>query len=375
MTTLNTQTFDQIVQTEAAAVQGGSSGNLVDFTVGSIMRAIVEAFAGVIMWLQALILQLLVTTRAATSTATYLDTWMADFGLTRLAAVAATGSVTFSRFTPTNQATISVGSVVQTADGTAQFTVIADTTQASYSSSLGAYVIPAGTVSITASVQAVTAGSAGNVASGSVTALGQSISGVDTVTNGAAFINGADAEEDAPFRARFINYISSLFRATKAAVGYSISALQQTYTYSITECQDTAGNAKAGYFFVTLNDGTGSPTSSELATATTAVDAVRACGIQFTVVSPLTLSVGVTATVIAATGYTHAAVAAAVQTAITAYIQSISIGGTVSFSRLYAVIYGVSGVSSVTALAVNGATSDIPLTARQVATVGAISVS
>ena len=92
---LQLRTFDTIVSSAAAAMQGAAQ-TLLDLTVGSVLRAVLEANAGLGLWMQWLILETLQTTRAATSTASDLDTWMADFGLTRQQAVAAAGSVTFS---------------------------------------------------------------------------------------------------------------------------------------------------------------------------------------------------------------------------------------------------------------------------------------
>ena len=86
MATLETKDFDTLVEEQAAIVQGSSSRALLDFSIGSILRAIVEAYAAVAMWLQGLILSVLSLTRAATSSGSDLDSWMADFGLTRLAA-------------------------------------------------------------------------------------------------------------------------------------------------------------------------------------------------------------------------------------------------------------------------------------------------
>lgn len=135
---ITTQDFVTIVRNQVTAIQGAAS-SLVDMTVGSILRAVVEANAAVVLWLQGLILQLLATTRAATSSGADLDSWVADYGVTRLAGVAATGQVTFSRFTATQQAEIPVGSSVQTADGSQVFTVTADTTNPAYSARSGAW--------------------------------------------------------------------------------------------------------------------------------------------------------------------------------------------------------------------------------------------
>ena len=106
---LQLQTFSRLVSAAAAAVQG-SAKQLIDLTVGSTLRALLEASASVGLWMQWLILQVMQMTRAATSTGADLDSWVADFGVTRLPAVATTGSVTFSRFTPTNSALVPLGS-------------------------------------------------------------------------------------------------------------------------------------------------------------------------------------------------------------------------------------------------------------------------
>ena len=67
----------------AAAVQAAAT-QLLDLTVGSTLRAVLEANASVCLWMQWLILQVLRTTRAATSTGADLDSWMADLSLTPL---------------------------------------------------------------------------------------------------------------------------------------------------------------------------------------------------------------------------------------------------------------------------------------------------
>ena len=126
---LSLRTFNTLVQSMAAAVEA-SATQLLDLTVGSTLRAVLEANASIGLWMQWLILQVLRTTRAATSSGADLDSWMADLTLTRLPAVAATGIVTFSRFTPGMSALIPAGALVRTADGTQTFAVSADTSQA-----------------------------------------------------------------------------------------------------------------------------------------------------------------------------------------------------------------------------------------------------
>ena len=118
---LSLRTFNTLVQSMAAAVEL-SATQLLDLTVGSTLRAVLEANASIGLWVQWLILLVLRTTRAATSTGADLDSWMADLTLILLPAVASTGIVTLSRFTSTMQALVPAGVLVRTADGTGTFT-------------------------------------------------------------------------------------------------------------------------------------------------------------------------------------------------------------------------------------------------------------
>src|ERR1700744_1812451 len=101
---LNLKGFAQLIQDMSSALQSSATA-LVDVSVGSVVRAIFEANASVVLWLQWLILQVLQMTRASTSSGPDLDSWMLDFGQTRLPAVPSTGIVTFSRFVDTLPAT------------------------------------------------------------------------------------------------------------------------------------------------------------------------------------------------------------------------------------------------------------------------------
>ena len=369
MANLNTLTFAQIVQQIAAAAQAKAP---LPYNLGSVELALAEADASVAQWLQSLIVQVLATTRASTSQGADLDSWMADFGLTRLPATQATGVLTFSRYTPTNAATIAVGTQVQSQDGTVTYAVIADATQPTYNASLNAYVIPAGTASATVSAQAVTAGSAGNVQIGVLTSLTSPIPGVDTVTNAAAITNGIDAESDAALRARFQLYIQSLEKGTLAAVGYALASMQQGITYTLTENQTYAGAQQLGYFYVVIDNGTGSPPASLISAAGAAIDAVRPVGVQFNVYAPQIVTANIAVNVTAQPGYTLFTVQSAVVTAITNYVNGLTLGQPLMWSYLYSLIYGVAGVQEATGLTVNGGTADLPCTTQQVIKAGTV---
>lgn len=375
MASLTTKTFSTLVSDQVASIQGACN-SLLDFTIGSVLRSIIEANSTVVLWIQGLILQLLTTTRAATSNGADLDSFVADFGVSRLAAAQASGHVTFSRFTAMAQAVVPVNSLVQSTDGAQKYTVTIDAGNAAYSAALGGYVMAAGVSSVIVPVQAVTAGAAANAVIGGVSTLGQAIAGIDTVTNAIAFTNGADAESDAALRTRFIAYIASLSKATKAAIGYIITAMQQGLVYSLTENYLYAGAYSPGYFYVVVDDGTGYPSSTLLSSVANAVDSVRAFTITFGVFAPVVETADVSMTISTASGYDHAATVDLVVAALSSYINTLALGQALPYSRLAQIAYDASpGVVNATSVLLNGGTSDLSATAKQVIKSGSLAVA
>ena len=364
MAALSLRNFTTLVQSMAAAVQGSAS-TLVDMTVGSVSRAIVEASASAALWLQWLIILVLQRTRLATSTGTDVDTWVGDFSLLRLPAVAATGTVTLSRFVASSSATVPVGVTVRTGDAAQTYSIVAG--GASYWNASvtdsngnvsGGYIIPASVLSVDVPIKALVAGSAGNVQAGAINLLGSAISGIDTCTNAVALTTGIDAESDAALRARFPNYIAGLSKGTPIAVGAAIQAVQQELTYAIAENVSEDGTYRPGHFVVTLDDGTGNPSSSLIEAVYSAVDAVRALCSTFSVQPPTIVNVTISLTISAAAGFSKPDLIGPVGSAITAYVNSLPIGSGLSYTRVAQVAYQ-NGVGNVTALLLNGAQTDI----------------
>jgi uncharacterized phage protein gp47/JayE len=376
---LNTQSFGSIVSNFATAVQGSAS-TLIDFSVGSILLAIGEAMGGVALWLQGLILQVAALTRAATSSGTDLDSWLAQFGFAREAAVAAITQETFSRYTPTNSALIPVGANVTSSDGTVTFTTIADTTNTAYSASQGGYVLPAGQASVNATVQCTVAGTIGNVAAGALNTLGTAISGIDYVSNGANVQNGIAAETDPAVRARFILWVAGLGGATLIAVQAAIAGVQQNMSGIIVENTQYNGQTQYGYFTVIANDGSGNLTSTEETSVSNAIENVRPLTVTYGVHGPLQQAVTVSMDITVASGYTESDVAPEVQAALIAYINGIETteeGATLPYTSLSNPAYATPGVTNVTNMLLNGGTADLTITYAYVfaATTGSVTVN
>ncbi len=373
---LSLQSFTTLVGNMGATAQGACA-ELADLTVGSVTRALLEAAASVALWLQYLILQVMTMCRLATSSGTDVDSWVGDFGLSRLPGTDATGAVTLACFAYASQsATVPVGTLVRTSDGTLGFAVTEDDSNPAWSAAAGAYVRPAGSASITIPVQCTTTGQSGNVQAGTVNLLAQSLTGVDTVSNALPFTGGVDAESDASLKARFVPFINSRSRATLTAIGSAIAGVQQGLTFAIQENVDTAGNTRPGFFVVVVDDGTGSPAASLLASVSNAVDAVRPVGTGFVVVGPTLLPVTITMTLAIQSGADGASIRSAAAAAITAYVKALPVATSLAFSRVAGLAYGVDpAVVNVLGLAINGGTADVGGAAGTVVRVSSITVS
>lgn len=385
MADITTRTFGQLVQGQAAAIQARAAG-LVDVTIGSICRSIIEATATVALWMQSNIIALLATTRLSTSAGADVDSWVADWGaaplpgdptlFARLPAVAATGTVTFSRFSSTGTATIPVGAQVSTSDGSISYTVTLDTTNPAYDATQDGYVMANLVASIDLKVQCTTTGSAGNAIIGGINTITDAITGVDTVTNAAAFTNGADAETDDQIKTRFRAYIQALRRGTPEALKTVVENLQRGVTAIVVENEQQNGTQELGFVYLVVDDGTGAPPQTLLDAASAAVEEAHAAGVRYAVYAPVVVSCNVVMSVTKASGADATMVQTAVSTAIKNYLNGLAGGTAVFLTRIYQVAYDASpDVSEVTGLTLNGGTSDVAVTINQVAKAGTVTVT
>lgn len=372
---LSLQTFSSLVQNMAASVQS-SAAQLVDLTAGSALRAVLEANASTGLWMQWLIVQVLQTTRAATSSGPDLDSWTADFSFARLPATASSGVVTFARYTPSAAAAIPVGALVRTSDGTQTFAVAADPGAAAFDNLTNGYALPAGAASLDVPVVAQAPGTSGNVLPGTITLLVSAMPGIDTVTNVAGLQNGLDAESDVAVRSRFQTFIDARSRATPNAVGFAIASIQQGLSYTLQENVDPSGAARPGSFVITVDDGSGAPSSRTLASVQQAVESVRPVGSAFSVQPPAIIRADVSVTLAVGSGRAPADVIASVASSLSAYLGGLTLGAPLSVSRLAHVAYAASpAVTNVYAVTINGSASDLQATPDSVIKPGAVVVS
>lgn len=275
---LSLRSFSTTVSAAVTAAQASCS-QLLDVSIGSPARALMESVGGIGLWLQYLVLQSLLRTRLATSTGSDCDSFVNDFGMTRLPGTPATGLVTFTSFMASEQsAVVPPGVIVRTVGGIS-FVVTQDQSLPTWSASAGGYVRAADVSTLSVPVSCQVAGSAGNVSAGAICLMGTAVSGLDTVTNTAPFLNGSDQETDSQLRARFPLWLAAKASASRAAVGNAIANVQTDLSYSLRDGLDAAGQARSGYFTAVINDGSGVPSDQLLSEVYEVIDSVRALGV------------------------------------------------------------------------------------------------
>lgn len=177
-----------------------------------------------------------------------LDFYVAGIGFVRIAAVKATGKVTFSRDTSGNEVTIPIGTRVATTDETIQF----KTTEV--------IVMGIADFDVSGNIEALLADASGNVASNSITIIVDTISGIDSVNNTNPTASGRDKEADEELRLR----VKTTAAATGAGTLDSILARVRSEKHvpniisAIIVENDTSGNVSglnAHAFMVTAFGG------------------------------------------------------------------------------------------------------------------------
>lgn len=281
-------------------------------------------------------------------------------GITRTAAVAAIGTVTV-----TGTGTINIGELFETASGT-QFHATA-------------------TVNITTSgtvpVQAVIAGSAGNVAAGTITLFPVTLSGFTAVTNSSSTTGGADAESDADLLHRYYDLVQN-----PPTSGNKSDYLNWARGYAgvgdATVLPLWNGNNTVKVVIIDTNK---QPASSTLVAnlqtyldpgVTGLGDGVAPIGAFVTVKSAAGLNIDVVATIVLSAGYDLATATANIQNALTTFLQSIAfVQSVVSYAKVGDSIINTLGVEDYSNLTINGGTTNVSVPAEQVAVLGTTNIT
>jgi uncharacterized phage protein gp47/JayE len=376
------KSFDELNTEQATAVQAKSS-DVLQISPGSDLLAIIESNSAMTVWLESIAVYLYAFARASTcisndptQTNPDLDSWLAQFKFPRLAATFATGNVTFSRTTTTQQAVIPLASQVTTQIGNIVFQVTKDSTNPAWNETLNGYVIAVSAASVTVPVQAVVAGTTGNVDANQINLIVSAIPYVNSVNNAVATTNGEDIERDPAYLARFQLYINSLSKATPPAINAAIESVQDGILFNVLENINYALAQQLGFFTVIIDDGTGNPPDSLVTAVNNVISVTRGLSIKWGVykTTPVTAAIG--ANLVIDGAYDGPQLIIGVETAITAYVNNLNVGVALDITKLPNIIYKVSpGILNIQALKINGTTNDFTPTPIQSVKVGTFTLT
>lgn len=332
-----------------------------NFVPGKITLALAEADANQAVTVQLLDQYVINFARSATSENTDLDSWMAQFAFPRLPAETAFGTVTFSTPVANAQAaSVPVGTVIQIPGGAMQYVVIANPSMPAFNSATQAYVLPAGQLSINATAQSLDTGSNGNVQANQLTQIVNTLYGVPSVTNATAITNGKAAETDAAYRARFIDYINNLSRATRGAIEAAELGIAPGLKVALFENVQFIGNPPTdiiepdyGWVWVILDDGSGDPPQALLDEALVTLSETVAFGIRYGVLPPEIVAPDIELTIRMLPGADFDTVVPIIQAAVVDYVNALPIGtsgindGLIFLSQIECLALMTPGVQSV----------------------------
>lgn len=211
-----------------------------------------------------------------------------------------------------------------------------------------------------------------NAVAGSITVLTSVPDGITTVTNPNPFAGGTDIEDIDTYRTRLLNWIRS------PQTGSPQDLINWALTVpgvSTATCYvgDNLGVPTAGHVTIRIAGPNGSIPGADVIAATLAL-------LQTKVLGNITIHVGtftalpenITVTITPATGFLTATLTPSVQAAVTDYINSIPVGGTLYVSGIVQAIYGLAGINDVV---VTLPVANITASSTQKFTAGTITVN
>ncbi len=346
MASFQTKRFISIVASMVNRIRGTTS-TITDFSIGGVARTIIEAPAQEIDQLyQEMVAGLL----QAIPVATY-----RTFGFGLLPASYASQYLLVSIGVQAGPVLIQAGTSFTTPGSSVSYASSADVT------------IAAGNTSCDIPVIAGTVGAVGNLPAGSAFTPAQLPAGFVSAVNTVAFTSGADAETEPQRKLRFNGFISSLARGTVDALYYAANYLtyltdangfrtEQVVSSNVVEPFLLDSTKPTGLVNVYLFNGVGGTSGALVAqaqnvmlgtrTAGKKVAGYKAAGVVVVCYAATEQVVTPSATLTAATGYDHGALAAQVTAAWSAYILALPIGAPCILAELTDLAMNITGVAN-----------------------------
>lgn len=320
---------------------------VTDFSIGSIVRSMLEAIAAEI---DQLYQQMFNGLKEAIPVATY-----NSFNFSALPQLSTIGLIRVVIASAATDTLIPSGTTFTFTGGAVTYTSEDDET------------IVAGDTFTDVLVSAGVPGTIGNCTAGQIFTMTPAPSGWVSATNLSAFANGADVETDDDRKIRFNAFIASLPRGTVAALLYGLKTtiindalgneIERVVYASVVEPYLTDESQPVALVNCYIHNGVGGTTSALVSLAQkiiygyydtngVAVPGWKAAGVNVTVSAATEQTLAVTGTLTAAAGFDKPTLVTQATQAIFSYIQSLDIGAQVLVAEIVTLVMNITGVAN-----------------------------
>ena len=340
-------TFDEIIEYMLASVPSE-----YDTSVGSFFYDLLYPVAEQVYRLQDSISTLDLNAFALTAVGEYLDSKVAEQGITRKAATYATGTVRISG---------DVGATIQKGSKIAADEVLFAVDKAAVIPNNGFIDLPA---------TCVTAGAVGNVDVGDIDYFPVTLPKLTEVTNITEFTGGYDEETDSELLERYLEKVS---RPNVSGNKYHYIEWAKEVSgvgdASVIPLWNGPGTVK-----VVIVDSLNQPADDELITAVAEhIEELRPIGAKVTVVSANELTITVSVNI--SNDVTETMIED-IETAIANYLSGEALTkGYISYAKIGSIILAVDGVEDYSSLKVNNSTANITIADGAVPVLGSVSIT
>lgn len=291
---------------------------------------------------------------AKTAKGQYLDNKVAEQGITRKPATAATVVVKVSG---TAGERISVGDKVASDD--LVFTVTETAT-----------IDESGTVYVSASCD--TPGRIGNIPVGAINRFPVTLPGLVSVTNEEAAAGGFDAETDDELRERYFEKVS--LPATSGSKYHYVMWAKEVGGVGDAKCiplWNGAGTVKV----IIINSDKGAASAELISAVASHIEENRPIGASVTVESATPLLINISVSLVLSNGVTEEIARSRMESSITAFLQNSAFSSTyISFAQIGGCILNCEGIVDYTDLTINGGTENITVSETAVPVLGVITI-
>lgn len=211
-----------------------------------------------------------------------------------------------------------------------------------------------------------------NVDANTITVLIETQDGVNDVTNPVAFTGAADDEDSEAFRLRLLDFIRNPKSGSADDLKLWVESVDGVDSATVFS-GDNMGVPTPGHVTIRISGPDGSIPGADVLTAALAeAESHDLANITIHVTTFDAHPVDVTISLVVDPDFTLGDITPSVQNAITDYINSVPVGGTLYVAGLYDAIFGLTGVTTLT---VDAPAADVALAETEKATAGTITVS